>query len=107
MPFILPAGHVKIKNSGKKIGEPLAPRTVTNYMTILNKLAKQGYDTPEKLIENHQTIIQQLEAKYPLFDSKHCYEKRKFMCAVLYALDKHSHDDMKPYYDAFQKYKVA
>ena len=93
--------------SGRNIGQPLSDKTVSNYKTTLNKLAKQGFDTPDKLIENHQTIIQNLEARLPLLDAKHCSEKRKFMCAIFYALDKHSYDQQKPFYDAFQKYKVA
>lgn len=99
MPFQIPEGHVKLV---AKTGQPLAARTVINYKTKLNKLAKAGFDTPQKLLENQNLVIAEIKRLVPGDDAKARWEKRKFCSAIFYILDKHSLEEKKQYYDFFQ-----
>ncbi len=102
MKFLIPSGHVKIST---KSGEPLAARTVLNYKIKLNKLAKAGFDTPEKLLQNQTQVIDEIKKLIPGDDDKSRWEKRKYCSAIFYILDKNTLAEKQQYYDYFQTIK--
>jgi len=52
MPFQLPSNPEK----------ELAPSTIKAYMTNLNKVAKQGFDTREKIIANPEKTVEAVDS---------------------------------------------
>jgi hypothetical protein len=101
MPFEV-INHVKIN---KKTGKPLSPATARVYKTILNQLAAIGVDTKQKLLDEYEYVIYNIEEAFDTVESESKDMKRKYYCAIFYALDQEPLEKQKPYYDMFCKSK--
>lgn len=95
--------HTKISRYS---GKPLAQNSVKAYVKLLNRIAKSGIDTKQKLLESPQDVIDVLNAIYEGTDENSQAEKRQYYSAIFYALDEYSNDLKKEYYEAFQAAKI-
>ena len=94
-----PITHIKLS----KAGTPLSKSSIRVYTKKLDLLASSGYDTIESLVENAQSVIDYLDL---IYESDSDQVKKDFYSAIFFALYKRPLSDQKPYYDAFQKFKV-
>lgn len=63
-------------------GRMLGPKTISQYRTMLNKLAAEGWDTPESLLKNQEAIVAYIAA----YDTTPRV-RRLFTSAIWYALN--------------------
>ena len=77
MPFEFP-NPLPAKPNSKIPGEQLSKNTINVYKTYLNKLAKLGYDTIDKLIDNDNEIVKVINA------SSDDNTKRRFYCSAIF-----------------------
>lgn len=102
-------------DSPKKV---VSASTAKQYMSKLNNIAKQGYNTPEQLLEYPEKVVAVIESSVvPENDdmseaekNKHLMKNRQQLClyysAVFYAIgeqDFTARPKTKAYYDAFRK----
>ena len=79
----------------------LKKSSINLYRSLLNKIAKEGYDTQQLLIDNSKEVIEFIEN---LYTDNH--KKRVIMSAIFYILcDTLYIKSPNPYYDYFQKIK--
>ena len=99
MPFELgPTAEVS-----KTTGNPLSPNTIKVYKANLNKLAKKGFDTPTKIIEDpNGTVV----AVNDILVDNESPKYRIMYSAIFWALSGTDYCSKKnPIYDAFVKHK--
>jgi len=76
--------------------------TIANYKSFLNKLAKEGFNTPELLIEEDQKVLQLIKT----LSGDSIPKLRTFLCAVFLALREYIYiDSPNVYYEEFLKLK--
>jgi hypothetical protein len=76
--------------------------TLANYKSFLNKLAKEGYDTPELLIEQDTKVLELIKT----LSADSIPKLRTFLCAVFLALREYTYiDSPNIYYQEFLKLK--
>ena len=81
----------------------IADSTKKLYITQLNKLAKQEWNTPEKLLENQAEIVKFIEELHPGKDSDELRQKKRvMMSAVFYVLADTDHKHKDTFYQYFQ-----
>jgi hypothetical protein len=99
MPFQLPDDLETIYM--QKTGKGHTPSTLKLYKTYLNKLAKEGYDTPALLIANKKKVLDYVKA---LSDN---YRKTA-MTSIFYALS-NLPNSKKPkiFYNYYQTLKLS
>lgn len=64
------------------VGRMLGPKTLSQYRTQLNKLAAEGWDTPESLLKNQEAVVAFIAA----YDTTPKV-RRVFVSAIWYALN--------------------
>ena len=76
--------------------------TIANYKSFLNKLAKEGFNTPELLIEEDEKVLQLIKT----LSGDSIPKLRTFLCAVFLALREYIYiDSPNVYYEEFLKLK--
>ena len=76
--------------------------TIANYKSFLNKLAKEGFNTPELLIEEDQKVLELIKT----LSGDSIPKLRTFLCAVFLALREYIYiDSPNVYYEEFLKLK--
>lgn len=81
----------------------LATSSRKTYRTHLNKLAKEGYDTVQSLIDNDKEVVKRIKE---LYEGKSKREIRVMISAVFYILcDTQFIKSPNAYYDYFQDLK--
>lgn len=79
----------------------LKKSSINLYRSLLNKIAKEGYDTQQSLIDNSKEVIEYIEN---LYTDNH--KKRVIMSAIFYILvDLEYSKSSNPYYVYFQSLK--
>jgi hypothetical protein len=77
MPFEFP-DPLPAKPNSKKPDEQLSKNTIRIYKSYLNKLAKQGFDTIDTLIERDAEVVKAIDA------SSDDNTKRRFFCSAIF-----------------------
>lgn len=95
--------HTKVS---KITGKELSKETIKIYKMLLNRIAKSGIDTKQKLLESPKDVIGVLNDIYEGTNEESQTEKRRYYSAIFYALDEYSNDLKKEYYEAFQNAKI-
>ena len=100
MPFQLPTNLEEIYMAKSPTGEGHAVSTLKLYKTYLNKVAKQGYDTPELLIAHQKEVLTFVRTLDPKF-------QKTAMTSIFYALSGHENNTATKgkYYDFYQQLK--
>ena len=101
MPFHIPESAKKYSRSG----EPLSKHTISVYKSLLNKLANQGWDDMNKLLQFQTDVIKYIDTLDDTDSDAARQLKRRYLSAIFFVLDASSIDDKREYYDAFQKAK--
>jgi hypothetical protein len=93
----MPFNFVKVSKD-----DILSINTRKIYRVLLNKLAKEGYDTQDKLIDNSKEIIEYINNTY---DNN--YKKRVMLSAIFYILcDTEYYKTPNELYNYFQTLKT-
>lgn len=101
MPFHIPESAKKVSRSG----QPLSKNTIAQYKAILNKLANQGWDNIDKLLQYQTDVVKYINSLSDSDNDAARFQKRKFLSAVFFVLDASPLEVKREYYDAFQKSK--
>ena len=93
MPFILPG----------ELSKDLSDTTIKIYKTYLNKLARQGYDTPQSLLDNADTVVNYISAVAGGGDDMSRHKRRVYISAVFAVLPETYRTEPNPYQKLFEK----
>ena len=102
MPFNIPANLEELYMAKSPEGKGHTPSTLKLYKTYLNKIAKQGYDTTDLLINNQKKVldfVKTLDAKY----------QKSAMTSIFYALSGHENNakNKGKYHKFYQELKKS
>jgi hypothetical protein len=98
--FDIPANLEELYMAKSPEGKGHTPSTLKLYKTYLNKIAKQGYNTPDMLIKNQKKVLEfvkTLDAKY----------QKSAMTSIFYALSGHENNakNKGKYHQFYQELK--
>jgi len=84
--------------TGSKAGQQCSASTIKLYKQRLNRLAKEGYDTKAKLIEDPQETIAKIEELEPNKDDI----RRSYLSAIFHVIRDTPLEDQEPFIKAFR-----
>lgn len=102
MPFHIPESAKRVNS---RTGEPLSKNTINQYKACLNKLAKEGWDDIDKLLQFQSSVVKFLTEMSSTDSDATRFQRRKYLSAIFFVLDATPLEAKREYYEAFQKAK--